>query len=207
MTMGNPARYDDRYTASDLGAADDGSLARIPQVCGLYKEAAEVSGAVWLRTCGALFTVASIIFVTGCASDGRPSDHAEFAEKWINAVSHIEGQDLNCKIAKQWYAAGRTQDTCQKLFDHVQETYLGTLHYFRNEGGISDASSLKGVKFECQVDTQAGTPQDLESSGLKLPVSCLDKDGLGVNVSLDNFNGPPDGYVVYQVDGDTKFWN
>lgn len=165
-----------------------------------------MQGLGWWRA-RVLMAAAVLLLASACASDGRPADHAEFAEKWINAVSHIDGEDLNCRIAKDWYAPGRVQDSCQELFDYAQETYLNTQHFFRQEGGKSDVPSLKGVNFECHVDSKAGTAQDLESSGLKLPVTCLDNDGLGFNVLLDRFTGPPANYVIYQIEGDTKFWN
>ncbi|WP_152364403.1 hypothetical protein [Microlunatus speluncae] len=151
--------------------------------------------------------VVAVVALAGCANDSKPEDHAEFAEKWVNAVSHIDGQDLNCRIATDWYSSERTGETCQNVFDVVQQQYLNVQYYFRQEGGVSSATSLSGATFDCKLDEREGTAEQRASTGLKLPVSCLDGDGMGLKVYLDNFSGSADNYAIYQVEGDTKFWN
>lgn len=146
------------------------------------------------------------LLVGGCANDSRPVDHAEFAEKWVNAVSGADANDLNCKLALGWFGGPNAYSSCQDVYEYVQQQYLGVQESHRQEGGQSDATDLRSVSFECQLDDREGSIKDHERWGTKLPITCLDEDGMGVQVLLDRFGGSSEDYSVYQVEGVSKFW-
>src|SRR5690606_25118787 len=143
--------------------------------------------------------------LVACANADRPSDHAEFARKWINSVSHLDDNSLNCQIAQEWVEGGLGD--CREVFDYVQQQYLGSVEFHRQAGGSTEAVELKNVTFDCRVDESEGTMKDHDRWGTKLPVNCVDKDGLGVTVLLANFAGPSADYSVYQVEGYSRHFD
>lgn len=158
-----------------------------------------------VRLLAAVLVMVVVGVTAGCANDSRPADHAKFVEKWINAVSHINGDDLDCKIAYEWIDRSvspwidHSYSTCGRVFEHVQGIYLGTREFHEQAGGTTSATTLRDVSFECEVD-------DWQGSTTKLAVRCHDGEGLGLKVFLANFSGSPETYAVEQVEGDSRHW-